>query len=244
MKYEGWKGQIRETLHALFAFIFTGEYKLILRLARSSRLGDLSSYVENIALYRCAKEGWGEGSIVEIGSFKGRTTTSLALASSQSKKQKVYAIDPLEDPGVRAQFLENIKTSGIADYIIPIFKKSAAAGADCQVPVRLLFIDGCHEYGAVKEDILQWKEKLIDGGIIAMHDYIAQNPPEFISGVRKAVEECILNSPEFIAEGQIDTLFFASKRISQNKGLFTKIRSLEKWRQRFKALIDKGVLKY
>jgi hypothetical protein len=244
MKYEGWKGHVREGLHILFAFIFTGEYKLLLRLVKSSSLGDLSSYVENIALYRCVKESWGEGSIVEIGSFKGRTTTSLALASKQGKKQKVYAIDPLEDLGIRKQFLENIKTAGIADYIIPIFKKSAEAGADCPAPIRLLFIDGCHEYAAVKEDILTWKEKLIDGGIIAMHDYVAENPPDFISGVKKAVEECILSSSEFIAEGRVDTLFFASKRISQNKELFIKIRSIEKWRQRFKSLIDRGVLKY
>ena len=244
MKYEGWKGQIRESLHILFALLFTGEYKLMLRLVRTSSLGDLSSYVENIALYRCVKEAWGEGSIVEIGSFKGRTTVSLARASSQAKKQKVYAIDPLEDPAIRQQFLENVKNSGAADLVIPIFKKSAEAGVECQGPIRLLFIDGCHEYAAVKEDILLWKEKLIDGGVIAMHDYVAENPPDFISGVKKAIEECILNSPEFIAEGHIDTLFFASKRISQNKELFTKIRSIEKWRQRFKALIDKGVLRY
>lgn len=244
MKYEGWKGTIREYLHIIFAFIFAGEYKLLLRLVRSESLGDLSSYVENIALYRCAKEGWGEGSIVEIGSFKGRTTTSLALASQQGKKQKVYAIDPLEDPGIRRQFLENVQQSGMADYIIPIFKKSAEAGAECQSPVRLLFIDGCHEYAAVKEDILLWKEKLIDGGIIAMHDYVAERSPYFISGVKKAVEECILNSPEFIAEGQIDSLLFASKKSSHNQELFKKFRSIEKWRQRFKTLIDKGVLKY
>lgn len=47
-----------------------------------------------------------------------------------------------------------------------------------------LYIDCCHEYGCVKNDLSAWWPKLKPGGIAAFHDY---EMPHY--GVKKAVKE-------------------------------------------------------
>ena len=45
-----------------------------------------------------------------------------------------------------------------------------------------VFIDACHEYSCVKEDIIAWYPKIKKGGVLAGHDINAEE-------VRKAVIE-------------------------------------------------------
>jgi predicted O-methyltransferase YrrM len=48
-----------------------------------------------------------------------------------------------------------------------------------------VFVDADHRYEAVKDDILRWRPKLREGGVMLGHDY---NPPVW-PGVVKAVHE-------------------------------------------------------
>lgn len=50
--------------------------------------------------------------------------------------------------------------------------------------LALVYIDGDHSYDGVMRDIQAWFGKLVDGGIMAFHDYEA---PEY--GVKQAVKE-------------------------------------------------------
>ena len=45
-------------------------------------------------LYEAVKKCAGRGVIVEIGSWKGKSTVSLGLGSRERNKIKIYAIDP------------------------------------------------------------------------------------------------------------------------------------------------------
>ena len=238
------KGKIRRALQFLFTLVCFGDFKLLFSLIRVGELGNLTSFIETNFLYRCAQDGYGSGSIVEIGSFKGRMTICLALGSQLKRREKVYAIDPLVDDKIRSQFVKNINKAKVDDYIIPLFKKSEEAVRDFDSPIRLLFIDGCHEYEEVKKDILLWKKHLIEGGIIAMHDYLPENYPNFLAGVNKAVNECIINSDEFIVEGCIDSILFASKKRSKNKHLFEHANKINKLRAYLKSKLDKTLLRY
>lgn len=70
-------------------------------------------------LHRLARLDPGNGVIVEIGSWKGKSTILLALGSMEVGGEKVYAIDPhkplveegyMED--TEAEFHKNIKAAG------------------------------------------------------------------------------------------------------------------------------------
>jgi hypothetical protein len=48
-----------------------------------------------------------------------------------------------------------------------------------------VFIDACHDYGSVKDDIMAWLPKIKRGGYICGHDY----NNSLYSGVKRAVDE-------------------------------------------------------
>jgi tetratricopeptide (TPR) repeat protein/predicted O-methyltransferase YrrM len=163
-------------------------------------------------LYYLAKEGPGEGVIVEIGSLCGYSTIWLACGSKWAKREKVYAIDPQdtpEDGNNEIIFKENIKKAGVDDWVIPLIMTSEEAaknwGGD---PIRLLFIDGNHEYEYVRKDFVLWEPKLIDGGVIVFHDCFYVRSPD----VLKCVKENIFDSDKFGELGTIDTILYAFKR--------------------------------
>lgn len=118
------------------------------------------------------------GCIVEIGSYQGKSTIMLASAAKEHHR-KVYAIDPHAefDNGVdhygasdRVKFLDNVVRSGFADTIIPVGLPSGVVAPGWVERIGLLFIDGAHEYEAVKADIEHWVHHVASGGYIAFHD--------------------------------------------------------------------------
>lgn len=52
----------------------------------------------------------------------------------------------------------------------------------------LIYIDACHEYDAVKKDLEMYYQKVVPGGIIALHDY-----KNFSYGVNSAVKDFAVN---------------------------------------------------
>lgn len=138
------------------------------------------------------------GDIVEIGSYRGKSTLALGIGSvilSRSKRP-VYAIDPfIPDHGMYVDdyysiFWDNILNAGLEDHVIPIRKYSTEAYEDCPASIALLFIDGDHSYSGVMHDIVHYTPKVVSGGIIAFHDY------GLCEGVVQAVKE-LLQNPGF-----------------------------------------------
>src|SRR5439155_4201038 len=68
---------------------------------------------EATALYELAKACTGRGVIVEIGSFKGRSTICLGLGSQAGRGVPIYAIDPGHGWKRFAEFQANIRRAGI-----------------------------------------------------------------------------------------------------------------------------------
>ena len=170
---------------------------------------------EGELLYELAKGCTGRGVIVEIGSWKGKSTVWLAVGSKAGKKIGVYAIDPhtgssehkdiLGKSSTFKEFKENVKRAKVDDVVTPIVKKSEDAAADFNKPVELLFIDGDHSYDSVLADFTAWFPKLIDGGIIAFHDTIGWEGP------MRVVEEKIYKSRYFRNVGFIDSITYGEK---------------------------------
>jgi len=143
------------------------------------------TYAEVDCLFKLGQFNQRDGVIVEIGSWKGKSTVALARGASKSHSEKICAIDPhsvlpeegyLED--TKAEFLANIKQAGIENRVIPLIMTSEDAARGWNTPIRLLWIDGDHRYESTKLDFSLWEPHLVDGGILAMHDTIRKKGPK------------------------------------------------------------------
>ena len=129
------------------------------------------SHEEAVALYEFARGCSGRGVIVEIGSFKGRSTICLGLGSQAGHRVPIYAIDPGHGWKRFAEFEQNITRAGVRDLVTPIAARSADAYHSVpEAAIELLFIDGSHQYDMVDLDYRLWTPRLVLGGVLVMHD--------------------------------------------------------------------------
>lgn len=123
------------------------------------------------------------GRIVEIGSFRGRST--IVLASSISDGVEVVAIDPhagndrgpQEIEGFAAEaaddhsaFLHNLDRAGVADRVRHLRRFSDEAHEAVDGLFDVLYVDGAHRYGPARRDIRDWGARVSDGGTMLIHD--------------------------------------------------------------------------
>jgi len=156
---------------------------------------------EGRILFRLAKQCSGRGVIVEIGSWKGKSTIWLGKGSKTGKRAQIHAIDPhtgspqhreaMGEVWTFEEFKRNIKNAEIDDIVVPHVNFSDAVAKEFEQPVELVFIDGLHEYEGVKTDFESWFPKVINGGRIAFHDSTCWD------GVRKVLTEDVFKSPNF-----------------------------------------------
>jgi MMP 1-O-methyltransferase len=145
---------------------------------------------EGEALYDLARACTGKGVIVEIGSWKGKSTICLGLGSRAGASLPVYAVDPHADYRF-GDFRTNVERAGIADLVRPIASLSQPAADQFEEPIELLFVDGSHEFELVLEDFEKWVPKVVEDGWVAFHD------TTWTAGPRKVVGEAIYRSRRF-----------------------------------------------
>jgi MMP 1-O-methyltransferase len=164
------------------------------------------------ALFRAAAATTGRGAIVEIGSWKGRSTTWLASGALLAGR-RVYAIDPhhrsreYPDAETEDEFLANLARNGLAAAVEPLVMTSEAAAARVADPIELLFIDGDHSYEAVRRDAELWLPRLIDGGTVMFHDVATAA----YSGPRRVVRDMVCRSPLFHRIGRVGSMVVAQR---------------------------------
>lgn len=171
-------------------------------------------------LYNAAKNCQGRGVIVEIGSWKGKSTIWLAKGSKAGRNVKIYSVDPhtgassyrerYGEVWTFEEFKQNIKLANVEDVVVPVIKTSKDAARDWDgKSIELLWIDGEHEYEMVKLDFELWYPYLIEGGTIAFHDTIGWPGPQ------RVVKDKIYKSHNFKDVGFIGSLTYARK-VRQN----------------------------
>jgi predicted O-methyltransferase YrrM len=121
-----------------------------------------------------------KGLIIEIGSWRGRSTVWLGQGA-MFRGGKVLAVDPhqgMEGYGESyTDFIENIKRCKVSEVVMPILMTSKAFFEDYQEKVDMVFIDGLHDYSTVLNDTLESLDHLKENGILAMHDTVAYVGP-------------------------------------------------------------------
>ena len=151
--------------------------------------------------------------VVEIGSFRGRSTTVLGLTAGEGVQ--VVAIDPHagndrgpnELDGYAAEaatdhdvFLANLERAGIAGRVRHLRAFSHDALADVDGDIDVLFIDGAHRYRPALDDVRQWGARVPIGGTLLIHDAFSS------IGVTLAIGRALLWSRRFRYTGRAGSL--------------------------------------
>ncbi len=121
--------------------------------------------------------------IVEVGSYRGRS--AVVLARGAPSGTEVVTIDPHagndRSPGRRhgsqeegeadnRAFGSNIERAGVTGIVRHVRKPSQQALGDVEGDVQLVFIDGEHGFRPALEDIVRWGSRVPIGGTMLLHD--------------------------------------------------------------------------
>ena len=203
----------------------------------ANQIPGMLSFREGLQLYQLAKLA--RVAIVEIGSYKGRSTTFLGRGSKVGNKAPIWAIDHFTGSyehrsraegkiNTRDEFDRNMTNVGLIEDIKVINKPSSKAINDKGSPdkIDLLFIDGAHDYNSVLEDVHKWSPLLTKGGIIAFHDTFRAWP----DGPRRVASE-LLKGGDYSDPHITQTLLWMRK--TPPLDTISKIRN-----EAFEALLD------
>jgi len=131
------------------------------------------------------------GCIVEIGSYRGRSTVALAAGSRAGKKAPVFAIEPHEHfiglkggafgPNDRRAFFRTLLHTKLFSIVRLLNTTSAVITPGWDKPVGLLFIDGDHRYDSVCSDFALWRPYLMPDAIVIFNDANGPGPAQLIN---------------------------------------------------------------
>ena len=138
-----------------------------------------------------ARFAWGlrGGTFVEVGSWKGRSTSFVGpvcmangtrlvcvdhfRGSDDTLRERYAAALAVQD--IEQTFRANMKTLGIA---VDVMAEPSEVAAARFVPgsVGRVFLDGSHDGPSVARDLTVWTETLSMDGILGGHDYSEKHP--------------------------------------------------------------------
>lgn len=123
------------------------------------------------------------GVILEIGTFKGKSTVGLASCARHYGLGPVITVDPHTapaptDPDLRGEpsswdgFQAALAAAGVTDAVEAHRAYSRELARGWTRPIRFLWIDGDHTYSVTREDLALFGPHLAPGGIVAFHDVL------------------------------------------------------------------------
>lgn len=129
-----------------------------------------------------------KGDICEIGIAEGKS--AISFSNFKEETDNLYLYDIFSEENVKT-VEKNLKTFGRYDNLeIRLQDTTKLTSEDIQFAnkLRVLHIDGCHEYEAVMSDLKVFSPFVHDDGIIMLDDY---NDYEFPGVNAAAIEFCL-----------------------------------------------------
>lgn len=129
--------------------------------------------------------------ILEVGCWAGLSAFAMTLANPEAR---IFCVDNwsggdiLDDMivhkgrSVFETFMANMQPY-LFTRIFPCFGNSLDWAKVWTIPLDMAYIDGAHDYMAVRDDLRAWKQHVKPGGVLVAHDY------GFYPGVTRAVDE-------------------------------------------------------
>lgn len=148
-------------------------------LERASGVDGLTKQSELELLYRLASEMPGEAVVVEVGSYRGRSTLAIAAGLESVSNPRLFAVDTFagdpdwkeRDRPEEARAIFDRNTRGIP-FLHVIQAESVVAATDfADATVDWVFIDALHDYRSVVVDIRAWAPKVKPSGLFSGHDW-------------------------------------------------------------------------
>ncbi len=177
---------------------------------------------EAIALFRIAKRLKRKCTIVEIGTWKGKST--FVLAKGLGSKGEIICIDPFDatapfdkasektyksktsKTSLFLQFKRKMVKLKVWNKITPF--KGYSSEYNSKRAIDFLFIDGDHSKKGCMFDFAKFSPLIKKGGFIGFHDY-NENRKKF--GVTQTVDLCVADNNEYKYVGLYDSLWVAQK---------------------------------
>ncbi|NJN71837.1 MAG: class I SAM-dependent methyltransferase [Limnothrix sp. RL_2_0] len=159
--------------------------------------------------------------IVEIGSWKGKSTFCLALGlmnghiaaidgfncMGDQESSKVYS-EAKGNISLLEQFKSNMSRLKVSQKIIVCQGNSQDFINDFS-SIDLLFIDGDHSIDGCYTDFLGYSDAIVPGGYIVFHDY---DPTRKELGPTWVIENKILTEQEYSFVERVGSLWIGQKR--------------------------------
>lgn len=181
-------------------------------------------------LWECAAAVPDGGSIVEIGSYRGRSAIVIAMAAPPGGA--IFAIDPhagndrgpgqidgtaAEGEGDHELFHANLEAAGVDGRVSHVRMPSDAAHDEVPGPIAMLYVDGAHRYRPALADVRDWGAKVGPGGVMLIHDSFSS------VGVTLAQIRLLFLSGRWEYEGRSRSLALYRRR---DMGTSDRLRSL------------------
>jgi beta-1,4-mannosyl-glycoprotein beta-1,4-N-acetylglucosaminyltransferase len=147
--------------------------------------------------------------IVEVGSWKGRSSVFASRAASLSGST-LYCVDTWQgsfeestahptvieakDRNVFLEFKRNIRLYGCDNVVVCRGDSVKTASSWSHGPIDFLFIDAGHDYESVLKDLKAWVPWVKPGGIVCGDDWHRDDCLELKGSVRKAFEDFFKSS--------------------------------------------------
>ncbi|WP_231648267.1 class I SAM-dependent methyltransferase [Saccharothrix sp. NRRL B-16348] len=149
---------------------------------------------DGVVLYRVACHVLGalpdDPALVEVGRHCGRSTVLLASAMRALRpSDMLVAIDPVEgerpgseraaepEPGC-AEFRDNLVDAGLLDWVELVRDRST--DVVWGRPIGLLLLDGSHDRADVGADFARFRDSIVPGGLVVLHDHREVRWPEVL----------------------------------------------------------------
>jgi predicted O-methyltransferase YrrM len=159
-------------------------------------------------LYSAVVSKYSSGKFVEIGSWKGRSASYLAVEIHNSGKPiELICVDTwkgsvehedmdcIKNDTLFNEFLTN--TAPVSHIIKPLRFPSLEAAKEFEDnSLNFVFIDASHEYEDVKQDIAAWYSKVAPGGVFAGHDFMWPGVYQAVTEWATANNMHLLNTSE------------------------------------------------